>query len=83
LWGSPKNDLKICESVIYNKHFPYGHLARPIQKVCKIMENAKCEDIKFGFFTVVKQLECSTVTQSSGLPRVITALYIAGFACNL
>jgi hypothetical protein len=54
-------------------------VARPIQKVCKIMENAKCENVKFGL-TVVKQLECSTIMESTSLQRIITALYITHFA---
>lgn len=43
MWGPPKNGIK-CE-----KHCSYGHLARSVQKVCKIAKNAGFRNIKSGY----------------------------------
>jgi hypothetical protein len=43
LWGSPKNDVK-C-----GNHCSYGHLARTVQKVCKIPKNTKFRNLKPGY----------------------------------
>lgn len=44
-WGPSKNDVKS------GKPRSYGHLAGTIQKVHKIVENAKCRNIKSWLYS--------------------------------
>jgi hypothetical protein len=46
LWGPPKNGVKS------GKHCSYGHMAATLQKVCKIVENTKCRNVKWGFYCI-------------------------------
>jgi hypothetical protein len=41
LWRLPNNGIKSRKC--------YGHLARTVQEVCKIMEDAKCRNIEWAF----------------------------------
>jgi len=44
---------------ITKKHCSYGHLARTVQKVCKIAENTKYRNIKSGFYGINRCLNLS------------------------
>ena len=60
LWGSPKNDVK-C-----GNHCSYGHLARTVQKVCKIPKNTKFRNLKPGYRCVcVCDVNCHCELQCS------------------
>jgi len=50
------DDQKWCdipESVISGKHYSYGHFPKIIQKCVKSVKNAKCRNIKSGFYCCV------------------------------